>query len=428
MNDKQTIKTSKEQETTVPLTMQDHAILDSVDRYLTAGLQLKQWWEQTDTSNAYAERFEEALTFNRPDTSFGFFDHAPVGGQTIPVMGDVQDILYDQAKAPSEQTGETAQWVRDQIREFILHYFMRVSDFQQPQGTEEDGRSAMPAYLRPLSLCPPGDAQRVGFGFSQLFYKLRESGRIGQFPSEERFAIVDLREIGEKYEWIVVKVRIFDFNLTYPPLGADAPQLVLPLSEDSYLVLSHDCITNEDNPKPGVLGKYGLGYAFIKDPTRNLVAYGPGQFDAAIELINFRVLEDGKIRVHMVFVANQPERILNLSLDPVGWGVTLMDLMSFGLTSRVLAPMQGVLDQLPWGGVDVDPVDTFIRLANLLTGGQAAKQLCLSREGLNKQFLIKHFTQHYQAIVGSLQTWRQIPDWLAGEENLPRWVVRGVTS
>jgi hypothetical protein len=428
MNDKQTIKTPIEQETTGPLTEQDLAVLNAVDRYLAAGLQLKQWWEQTDATNAYAERFEEALTFNRPDTSFGFFDHAPLDGQIIPVMGDVQDMLYDQAKAPGEQKGETAQWVRDQIREFILHYFMRVSDFRQPQGAVEDGQSALPAYLRPLSLCPPEDARRVGFGFSQLFYKLRESGQIGQFPSEERFAIVDLREIGEKYEWIVVKVRIFDFNLTYLPLGAEAPQLVLPLSEASYLVLSRDCITNENNPEPGVLGKYGLGYVFIKDPTRSLIAYGPGQFDAAIELINFRVLEDGETRVHMVFVANRPEKILNLSLDPVGWGSTLMELMSFGLTSRFLAPMQGVLDQLPWRGVDVDPVNAFIRLANLLTGGQAAKQLCLSREGLNKQFLIKHFTQHYQAIVSSLQTWRQIPDWLAGEENLPRWVVRGVTS
>jgi hypothetical protein len=139
------------------------------------------------------------------------------------------------------------------------------------------------------------------------------------------------------------------------------------------------------------------------------------------------VLADGQTRVHMVFVANRPERILNLSLDPITWGFTLADLMSFGLTSRFLAPLQGVLDRLPFRGGNVDPVYAYIWLANVLTGGQAAKQLCLSREDLDKQFLLTHYRQHYQTIVGSLQTWRQIPDWLDSTA-LPEWVVKGISS
>ena len=31
--------------------------------------------------------------------------------------------------------------------------------------------------------------------------------------------------------------------------------------------------------------------------------------------------------------------------------------------------------------------------------------------------------QHYNAIAGALHTWRQILNWLAGDENLPQWVV-----
>ena len=424
MSDAQTTSTDPEQGTSVALTDQDSLLLQSVDRYLTAGLQLKQWWEQTDATNAYAERFEEVLTFNRPDTSFGFFDHAPVYGQRIPVMGDVQELLYDVPKVPGGPTEATSQWMRNQVREFVLHYFMRVSDFRQPQGVVEDGRPVPPPYLRPFSLCPPEDVQEGGFGFSQLFYKLRDSGRIGRFPEKDRYAIVDLREIGQKYEWIVVNVRIFAFNITYVPFGTAAPQLVLPLRESSYLVLSREFITDEEAPEPGVLGRYGLGYAFIKDPMQGLLAYGPGQFDAAIERITFHVLADGTIRVHMVFVANRPTNILNLSLNPMSWGLTMADLMSFGWASCVFTPLTGVLERLPlWRG-DVDPVYAFICLANVLTGGQAAQQLCLSREDLDKRFLLQHFMQHYETIVGSLRTWRQIPNWLDSAA-LPEWVVTG---
>ena len=130
----------------------------------------------------------------------------------------------------------------------------------------------------------------------------------------------------------------------------------------------------------------------------------------------------------MVFVANRPERIMNVSLNPVSWSFTIANLMTFGLSSHFLAPLQGVLEQLPLKGSNVDPVYAFIRLANALSDGQAAKQLCLSTTELDKQFLVKHFQQHYQTIAGALHTWRQIPDWLVGDDQLPQWVVEGVSS
>jgi len=420
----QTTNSQGEQPYTTALIEPERALLESVESYLARGLQLKRWWEQT---RVYAERFELGLAFNRPDTGFGFFDQARVDGQTIPVLGNFQAMLFDRPKAPPEGMVAAAQWIRQQLREYVLRYFMRVSDFRQPQGLRADEGPIPSPYLRPFSLCPQEDAQRIGFGFSQLFYKLRVSGQIGRFPKEEQYAIVDLREIGQKYEWIVLRVRIFDFNFTYRPFGAENPQVVLPLSEASYLVLTRDFTAYEDDPAPGVLGRYSLGYAFIKDPTSGLLAWGPGQFDAAIELFDFLVCADGRIRVNMAFVANRPTRILNLSLDPVNWGLRLADLMTFGLSSHFLAPLQGVLEQLPFRGGNVDPVYAFIWLANALSGGQAAQQLCLSTEELDKQFLVRHFMQHYQTVVGALQTWRQIPDWL-DSSGLPEWVVRGVSS
>jgi hypothetical protein len=406
---------------TFGLTDHDRAVLSSVDHYLAAGLQLKRWWEQTSATTAFATYFDLGLTFNRPDTGYGFFDQIHVGGQTFQAMG------FDRLKTPQAQTPAAAQWLREQLREYVLRYFMRVSDFRQPQGFTADERLAPSPYLRPFSLCPQEDPRRIGFGFSQLFYKLRGSEQIGRFPEEERFAIVDLREIGPKYEWIVVRVRIFDFSFTYTPFGAESPQVILPLSEASYLVLSGDFIAHEDDPAPGVLGRYSLGYAFIKEPAGGLLAWGPGQFDAAIELFEFLADEDGRIRVEMAFVANRPRRLLNLPFNPVDWSFTLADLMTFGLTSRLFAPLKAMLEHLPLSGGNIDPVYTFIWLANAFSGGQAAQQLCLSAEDLDKQFLVKHFMQHYQTVAGALQTWRQIPDW-RDSSALPAWVVRGVSA
>jgi hypothetical protein len=413
---------------TASLTRHDRLILDSVDRYLAAGLQMKRWWKQAYATNNFAERFELGLTFNRPDSSFGFFAQAFIDGRNMPIMGNFQSMFYDRPKTPNEQTPEAARWLQEQLREFVLHYFMRVSDFRQPQAVTDVDRPVPPAPLRPFSICPPEDPRRIGFGFSQFFYKRRDTGEVGRFSDEERCTIVDLREIGTTYEWIVVRVRIFDFNFVYMPFGRDNPNVVLPLSEASYLALSRDFITNVDHPEPGVLGRYGVGYAFIKDPLGSLLAYGPGQFEAAIEIIDFLVHDDGRIRTDMVFISNRPQGILNVSLNPVDWGFRLADLVSFGLTSQFFEPVQRAFSQLSFLGITVDPVYGFIDLANLVTAGQAAKQLCLSRDELERQFLVKHFEQHYQTVAGALRTWRQIPDWRAGQANLPHWVVTGISS
>jgi hypothetical protein len=333
-------------------------------------------------------------------------------------MGAVEETLYDQPK------GTASQRSRRELREFILHYFLRVSDFRLPEIYTEPG-PAPPPGLEALSWCPEPRIRRAGFGYSQHYYKLRGSGVVGRFPGEQEFAVIDLREIGEKYDWVVLKVRIFDFNLTFTLPGPTPLQLVLPLAEESYLVLSRDFVADEDRPGAGVSGRYGFGYAFLKSPAgRDPIAYGPGHFEAAFKLIQFNLLDSGEVRVRMAFVANRPERVLNLSIAPVDWGFGLADLLSFGWTSRVFAPIKSALDRLPLRLGGFDPINTYVTLANLLSGGGAAKDLCISQEQLDRDFLVQHVKQHYQMIVGSLLTWRQIPDWLDAN-GLPDWVRTG---
>jgi len=406
---------------TAAVTDLDRAILGRVEKTLADGLALKRWWEQTDSSNSYANRFKVVREFNRSDASFGFFDRVTIDGRTLPIMGTVDESLFDQPKQA------VSGRLRNEFREFVLHYFLRISAYQEPEVYTETGRPVISDSLHRLSWCPEPRRGRIGFGFSQHYYKLRGSGVVGKFSPKEEFAIIDLREIGEKYEWIVLKVRIFGFNLTFRLLGSDQARVVLPLNEETYLVLNRDLVLNEEDSESGVLGKYGFGYAFIRNPKEGLFAYGPGQFDAAVELINFYMLQTGETRAHLVFIANRPEKILNVPISPFDWSFALADLTSFGLASTVVAPIKGILDLLPLPNADFDPVSTYVSLANRLTGGLAARELCISREQLEKDFLAQHFMQHYQMIVGSVLTWRRIRDWL-DSQRLPDWVITGVNS
>lgn len=402
-------------------TENDYTILGRIEQSLADGLALKRWWERTDKRRPYAEQFELTRSFNHSASSYGFFDEATLDGRRVPVMGILEEIQYDQTK------GAASARVSDELREFVMRYFLRISDFRQPSAYVDSARRGSEAVVRGLTWCDNRQARRAGFGYSQQYYKRCDTGEVGKFDAADAFSIVDLREIGDIYDWIVMKVELFDFTLGLQPFGEHSPRLVVPLSEKSYLVLTRDFIVNQDRPESGVLRECGFGYAFIRDPSADgLIAYGPGQFDVAFKLIRFCMLESGETRVQMVFVANRPENILNVSLDPITWGVRAVDWLSCGRASRML----GVVEEdglAPLGKVRFDPLTASIALVNTLTAGRAAEELCISRTTLEKYFLLQHFQQHYQMLVGSLLTWRMIADW-RDPDALPDWVRTGVSS
>jgi hypothetical protein len=401
------------------LSEEDRDLLGKVEPALDAGRALQSWWEQADAEKQYQSSFPLTRAFNQPETSFGFFSQASIHGRNLPVMGTVEEMLYDQPKHSNRER------LRDEFREFVLHYFLRVTDFREPKASVNPGSSNLPEWLRDLGWCPDSDFVSTGFGYSQHFYKKRGSGEVGKFSQEQRFAIVDLRKLTKEYEWIVVKVRIFDFDLKLTPFGRNRPQAVVPLREESYLVLSSDFLKDETNPSPEIAGSYGFGYAFIKHPPAGgVLAYGPGLFDAAFKRITFSILRNGQTRVHLAFVANRPTRLLNFPF--FNWTMRLADVASLGMASRFLSsPDAGNGAEPP--SHDFDPLLASITLANLFTGGRAAEDLCVSREQLEKDMLLQHFRQHYQMLLGSLFTWRQIPDWQDGD-GLPAWVISGTSS
>jgi hypothetical protein len=396
-------------------------VIESVDQYLENGLALKRWWDQVYPRRQFMDKFDLARSENRPDESFGFFDQITLPAGLTPIMGNYQEMFYDQAGVMTQFDSHRDEW-RDQVRQFVLRYFMRVSSFTQPAAYISGGYPSPSSFIGGLSWCTPPEGQREGFGFTQLYYKRSDNGEIGKFRAHEQAAIIDLREIGKTYEWIVVKVRIFDFSLSLQLFGQTGPSLAFALNEESYLVLTKDFIVQEEDPDPDCIGLYGFGYAFIKNATEGITAYGPGEFDAAFESIVFEVASDGDVSVKMAFVANRPKQVTNLAVNPIDWGYRIADLASFGMTSKWLAPIQKLLPRFDLG--HFDPVYTYVDFANAITAGQAADSMCISKDQLDKRFLLQHFTQHYQTILGSLLTWRQIPNWL-DTAHLPIWVLTG---
>jgi hypothetical protein len=403
------------------ITPVDRTILRYAERTLADGMELARWWEAKDRAGDYAERFDVVREYNQSDRSFGFFDTAVIAGAGLPVMGVVQEMFYDRQKMAS---GET---IRAQMQEFVLRYFMRVSHYRQPEAVAAGQRAPQSMLQRAMSWLPDEQERRVGFGYQQLYYKLRDSGKIGKFTSDEQGAIVDLREIGPVYDWIVLKVDIFDFNLSFAPFGADALKLQLPLKESTYLVLGPPFVKNVEQPEPGVLGQYGFGYAFVPyAPDPGMIAYGPGHFAAAIQTVDFKVMEDGEIRVRAAFVVNRPNKIANVDVAPLEWGFQLADMMTFNIASRLMSPMKTVAQRLPLRVNGVDPISAYIWVANTMTGGLAEKRFGISKSVLEKRMLVQHFMQHYEMLINSLLVWRTIPDW-TDHERLPEYCRRGVT-
>ncbi|MCA1593779.1 MAG: hypothetical protein LC754_14245 [Acidobacteria bacterium] len=406
----------------VELTAEDLALLEGVDKALADSVALKRWWEQTDAANSYDDRFDLIRQYNPRETCFGFFDEVPLADRTLRVMGTVGGVEYDQPKSAFDEN----LWA--EFREFILHYFMRVSSYRRPAAFVEPGQTRhgdVGSMLQPLSWCPESEQTEVGFGYSQLYYKLRDSGVVGKFAQREEYAVVDLREIGEKYEWIVVKVSVFNFNLTFSPFGSNSMTIHFPHEEEIYLVMSRDFITHEENPTPGLAGRYGYGYAFLKRGVENtLFAGSSGIFKTGFQLINFSLDENGQSRARLTLVVNRPEQVLDVEIDPVGWSFKLADLMSFGLASRLLSPVKGVMEQLSPRLGSFDPVTAYISLASAVSAGLSTERLCISMETLEKEMLIRHFVQHYEMITGTLTTWRHTRTWL-DPSTLPKRVIWG---
>lgn len=410
------------------LTEEDLEVVAGAQRALDGGVELKKWWDNIDEADragcdSYQNKFDEASVHTRPeDHSFGFFETAELAAGKTKVIGNVQQQLYHRPKAGSPEL------VRDQIREFVLRYFMRISVYRTPQPQPPKSQAQGP--LKFLS-CYPGaeDYKLQGFGYSQRFYKKRDLSEVRSFHEAEQKAILDLRELQEDYEWTIIRNPIVDFAMSLRPLGVRGPDLNLPIpSAANWLVMSPDTITIDDNPGKGMLGRYGIGYAFMKEPGKpGMFAYGPGQLEPTVQTLIWEVHENGDVITRMSFISSAPNALLSVSFNPLDWGFMATELLTAGQFSSYLAPFRRAANRLPFSNLKFDPVFPAISALNIMTLGAVGRKLGISREEINKTLTYEHFLQHYHAVLGSRQTWEMFSDW-TDESKLPAWVKEGESA
>src|SRR5205814_10020454 len=130
------------------------ALLAEVPEYLSRGQDLLRWWREMERTNGPRDKFPLERSFNQATRSFGFYGEAPVGGMLMPVMGNVQEMFYDQNRAPASLGPESAQWMADEMREFVLKYWMRITSFRQPEAYIDESQPTPAPALAPLNWCP----------------------------------------------------------------------------------------------------------------------------------------------------------------------------------------------------------------------------------------------------------------------------------
>ena len=387
---------------------QDLVLLKSIENSIRAGTLCKSFLDSRIADREFESVFSLVRSFNSPESAFGFFDEVTIDSRKIPMMGSVAEELFDVSKSFPHGN------LIPQLREFVLKYFLRISDFRAPESYVGPDRQSPLWFLDPFCFCRKPRDDREGFGFSQIAIKRNHESHPIPVDRSIKFRIPDLRRVGNEIDWILLRVNLFDFALNYRPFGDVLPSLQIPLNEETAVVASAGFITDSHSHDKHRIAQFGFGYSIFPPPRQTgFLAYGPGQFEIGYSEFKFSVFEDGEIRVLRTFMVNRPTKLVSLPLNPIAFA------------KRVAGPN---FESIPSGPeFSVSPLLPAIDMANAATFGALDKSCCISREQIEKNMLLQHFFQNYDMINGAQNTWRRIGDWL-NENQLPKWVITGVSS
>ena len=209
------------------MTARDQEILDLVDKSLSEGLEIYRWWAQASCNMDYDETFALLQQPRNDGSSYGFLHKLTVAGNPLPINGTVQSLMCVPEVHPDEDKDRSRALVerrKREVREFMMRYFMQIASFADPIRIPIDanvagsmvqniGQELVGSAIRsnplletayeisPFSWSGNVPSRREGWGYSQLYYKLRENGRIGKFSTSERRVIVDVREVNT-HAWL----------------------------------------------------------------------------------------------------------------------------------------------------------------------------------------------------------------------------------
>src|SRR5579885_1401341 len=283
------------------LSEHDQFLAKATEEALRDGIQLERWARDPKRT---IKQFPLLLyrPFKKPFTlkneAFGYFADVEINGKTLPAVGLLQRIDFSKICPENPE---------QKLLDFVLGEFMPRAHW-----TYDDGF--------------PG-----GFTIQPMLYR-SVSGEYGTTPPTARGGCVDWRELGTKYDWVLITIRLYDFVVNIGPW-------LKRLDEAVAVVLHRDFLHITEKPAPGYKLDISIGYPFIAfAPIPNFFGFGPGKFDWAIKLFSFLLTDQNEVVMTMDFVAGRrPSKVFyfgKLIPDPVYGGAALLNLLTLGLWSK----------------------------------------------------------------------------------------------
>jgi hypothetical protein len=306
----------------------DRFLIRKCEEAIGDGIALERWCR---SGGGDRKRFGLRLTesCSRPNRAEGYFGSITLNGVETSVMGCRQHIEF--ARVSKRRDGARL------LKQFVLGEFLSRAHWINSDGT-------------------PG-----GFGVERSLYQTVD-GEYGQFTGDDRTGAMAWQDVGTRYRWVLLTIKLHDFCLNLGPVKRrmDEAVCVTPLPEFMRVV---------EHPSPEYALEVSIGYPFIDyAPIPNLFGFGPGKFGVAVKLFSFYLAHDHRIRVVMEFAAApRARKVFDFwGVDPVYGGAELVNRLSMGL-------------------IDADPV----------------------HEMMDTSMLVEHCHVHQKLIDGASRTWDQ---------------------
>ena len=279
--------------TSPPLTDHDRFLVRKCEEAASDGIALERWCRRGGVSRT---RFGLDLdrTFSLPNCAHGYFDSIVLNGVERSVMGCRQFVEFARVSPRLDAAAL--------LKEFVLGEFLSRAHW-----VTHDGR--------------PG-----GFGVERSLYQTVD-GEYGRFGDYESSGAMHWRDIGSRYRWVLLTIRLHDFQLSLGPVSRRMAEAVCVTPRAEFVrVVEH--------PAPDQLLEVSIGYPFIDyAPIPNFFGFGPGKFGTAVKLFSFYLTTDYRIRVVIEFAAApRARKVFDIwGLDPVYGGAALASSLTMGL-------------------------------------------------------------------------------------------------
>ncbi|OFV98813.1 MAG: hypothetical protein A3F68_13485 [Acidobacteria bacterium RIFCSPLOWO2_12_FULL_54_10] len=276
------------------LSAHERFLVERSEEAIPVGLELHRWLRNRKYTSSLSS-LNLKKQFELPHQARGFLSFVVLGGTEFSVMGTEQEIEFGRVEVPG---GE------DHLREFVLGNFLSLVNW-----TYEDGA--------------PG-----GFTVEKSIYKTMD-GEYGIFPPEQCCGCMDWRDLGTRYQWVLLTIHIHDLVMEFGKMRKRLKEALCAVAHPGF-------VTVQQNPAEGYALEVSVGYPVIKfAPIPNFFGYGPGKFHMAVKNFSFLLTQDQRLKVRMTFAsAPRCEKVFDFGKripDPMYGGAALLSGLSLGL-------------------------------------------------------------------------------------------------